>query len=580
MLQSEALDILKLGYNVFLTGAAGAGKTYVLNAFVAHLREHSVPVAVTASTGIAATHLSGQTIHSWCGFGTKEALTEADLEVIRSDRRLRSAIGKARVLIIDEISMLHSRQLDMVDRITKMVRGGDDPFGGLQVVLCGDFFQLPPVTKGVDPQKFAYLSQAWQTGNFTVCYLHEQHRQLSDPLLDVLNQIRSGTAGEHTKIPLRTRYKKPPIDPNGEPFVPTLLYAKNVNVDSLNDAELARLPGEPRAFEMTCEGFRAHVDALKRNCLAPEKLFLKPGAQVMFVKNSPEQLFVNGTRGVVESFDPVDGWPEVRTLDGEIICAEPEEWRFEEGGITRASVTQVPLRLAWAITIHKSQGMTLDAVEVDLSDAFEPGMGYVALSCVRTFAGLKLMGLNEMALRVHPEVLKRDEEFQKESLKAASTLQEMDVKDRDGRQRQTLIVRFGAAAQSKKTPRPHAEPAQHARKKPRSKPERTPTHIVTRDLVCQGKPLEVIAESRGLSVGTIISHLEKLKGDRELPDIRHLREGISDEDFEAIFSALSESEDGKLRPVWEKLGSKFAFDTIRLVRLFVGGEESSSSGSA
>ena len=162
MTQSEALDILKLGHNVFLTGAAGSGKTYVLNEFIAHLRQHKIGVGVTASTGIAATHLSGTTIHSWAGIGIKDLLEPTDIEKLLEKSRLKSRFAKTKVLIIDEISMLHGARLDMVDQVCRAFKDEIKPFGGLQVVLCGDLFQLPPVTKDRKPPDFVHKSAAWR----------------------------------------------------------------------------------------------------------------------------------------------------------------------------------------------------------------------------------------------------------------------------------------------------------------------------------------------------------------------------------------------------------------------------------
>jgi ATP-dependent DNA helicase PIF1 len=212
MRQDEAFSLLKMGKNVFLTGEAGSGKTYLLNQYIHYLKAHQVEVAVTASTGIAATHLQGTTIHSWSGIGVRDHLAQKDLEKLLTTDRIKRNYQKTKVLIIDEISMLHQHQLDMVDTIARYILKCDQAFGGIQMVLCGDFFQLPPVSSvsSVEEKQFAFESSAWRAGDFQVCYLHEQHRQGNDPLLTVLNDIRSGTAGEHTKIPLRTRYKKEP----------------------------------------------------------------------------------------------------------------------------------------------------------------------------------------------------------------------------------------------------------------------------------------------------------------------------------------------------------------------------------
>ena len=162
MLQEKALAILKSGKNVFLTGSAGTGKTYVLNQYIEYLKERKITVAITASTGIAATHMNGMTIHSWAGIGVKEHLTNANLVSMRSKKYLKDHLEKVKVLILDEISMLHKNQLNLVDTVLKYFKNNDEPFGGIQVVLCGDFFQLPPIgNQGeLSRDKFSFMSEA------------------------------------------------------------------------------------------------------------------------------------------------------------------------------------------------------------------------------------------------------------------------------------------------------------------------------------------------------------------------------------------------------------------------------------
>jgi ATP-dependent DNA helicase PIF1 len=181
---------------------------------------------------------------------------------------------------------------------------------------------------------------------------------------------------------------------------------------------LARLPGKAHIFTMVAKGPEAFVRTLKRGCLSPEKLELKQGAVVMFTKNDPAGRYVNGTLGVVDDFDAEDGYTVVRTRGGKRILAEPSKWKIDENGKERASVTQVPLKLAWAMTVHKSQGMSLDAAVIDLARAFEYGQGYVALSRLRSLSGLHLLGLNERALRVHPLAVEKDAEFRAASAAA------------------------------------------------------------------------------------------------------------------------------------------------------------------
>ncbi len=564
MQQSEALSILKMGMNVFLTGAAGSGKTYLLNQYIQHLKRNYVETAVTASTGIAATHLQGVTIHSWSGIGVKDSLTKRDLEKFLEpkEKRIKRNYLKTHVLIIDEISMLHPHQLDMVDTIARFIRRSDDAFGGMQVVLCGDFFQLPPVSRRVDldqEKQFAYEAKSWEAGEFRICYLDEQHRQGDDALLTVLNDIRNGTAGEQTKVSLRTRYKK---EPQGA-VKATKLYSRNVNVDVMNQQALDVLPGQEKIFFMTSDGFvPALIQGLKKNCLAPEKLALKTGAEVMFVKNHPMNRYTNGTRSIVVGFDKQEGWPVVKTYDNAIITVTPDEWTYEENGMVRARIQQLPLRLAWAITIHKSQGMTLDAAEIDLGDAFEPGMGYVALSRVRSLSGLKLMNLNEIALKVHPDVLQYDKQLKATSLNVVEFLKSLSEKEILSRIEATLLQRF------KGSENPVPKKASRVKKQ---KPEKILTHIVTLDMLKEKLSIESIASKRGLAKVTIVNHIEKILNLKlaEKAELAHLRDNIPSKAFEVIADAFKKSEDGKLKPIFEAFQGKYSYDDIHVVRLLI-----------
>lgn len=190
MTQSQTLEIMKTGANIFLTGEPGSGKTYVLNQYIDWLIARDIPVAITASTGIAATHIGGTTIHSWSGIGARDTLTQYDLDHLMSNEKTVRRIKKSRVLIIDEISMLDGRVLDMVESVCRTMKQSGDSFGGMQVVLVGDFFQLPPIAGRGEMSRFAFESRAWASAKFLTCYLSEQHRQEDDLLLGLLNSIR------------------------------------------------------------------------------------------------------------------------------------------------------------------------------------------------------------------------------------------------------------------------------------------------------------------------------------------------------------------------------------------------------
>ncbi len=392
------------GKPVFLTGAPGAGKTYVLNEFVRRAQARGRRVAVTASTGIAATHIGGSTIHSWSGLGIRDSLSGADRKWLGANARLVKRYNAVDVLVIDEVSMLHGQRLDMVNEACKLLRQNDTPFGGLQVILVGDLFQLPPVSRGSDLADFAHTSAAWAELQPQICYLSEQHRQTgSDGLLELLEAMRRGDVNEFHESMLNDRLQQRP--PRAGAI--TRLFAHNVDVDAINQKHLAAITSASQTFAMQTRGAASRVETLKRSVLAPENLELKIGAEVMFVANNFAEGFVNGSRGQVIGFK--NGSPVVKLNDkNRTIQVEPHSWSLSEDGRVRAEVSQLPLRLAWAITIHKSQGMSLDAAEIDLARAFTPGMGYVALSRVRSLDGLYLLGINNMALAMHPVIYEFD----------------------------------------------------------------------------------------------------------------------------------------------------------------------------
>jgi ATP-dependent DNA helicase PIF1 len=399
MRQLQALQVMMSGTNVFLTGAPGAGKTYVLNEFIRRAQRQGKVIAVTASTGIAATHLGGTTIHSWSGLGIRDELSSEDRHWLATNERLAKRYNSTDVLVIDEVSMLHGMRLDMVNEAAKLLRKNEAPFGGMQVILVGDLFQLPPISRNNDVLDFIHLARAWLELGPKMCYITEQHRQAdSDSLLELLEAMRQGELETmHTDLIQERLGKKPESNQ-----AVTKLYSHNIDVESINQHHLEALESDSKIFYMQTKGNKARLEQLTKSVLAPEILVLKVGAEVMFVANNFSDGFVNGSRGKVVDFN--GDHPVVELLSGKIIRVEPHSWSLTEDGRVRAEVAQLPLRLAWAITIHKSQGMSLDAAEIDLSRAFTPGMGYVALSRVRSLDGLYLNGINRMALTLHPQI--------------------------------------------------------------------------------------------------------------------------------------------------------------------------------
>lgn len=414
MTQAEALTILNSGASVLLTGAAGTGKTYTLQSFIKEAKKQGKHVAVTATTGLAATHLNGTTIHAWSGMGVFDAVEKQLLQRLGKARRER--INKVDILIIDEISMLHDFRLDMVDEIMRYVRDNQEPFGGVQVVLCGDFFQLPPVNRhGGRQGSFITDSQVWHKNVFSVCYLEEQYRQQNDQqYAAILNGIRAGVLLRSQLDILQERSQATP-----EEDVPyTRLLTVNVDVDKVNAKHLEGIDGAVHEYDMYMTGSKQHREQLMRSCLAPETLRLKLGAQVMCIKNSQDRKYVNGSLGTVVGFEKGTDHPIIALTSGKEVTIRPDSWELSDGEEVLARLTQLPLRLAWAITVHKSQGMTLDAARIDLSRAFVEGMGYVALSRVRSLENLILEGLNNTALRVSSIARQIDTELRQKSEEA------------------------------------------------------------------------------------------------------------------------------------------------------------------
>jgi ATP-dependent DNA helicase PIF1 len=404
MNQGLALEIMLSEESVLLTGPAGAGKTYLLNRFIKLAKNEGKHVSVTATTGLAATHLGGTTIHSWAGIGVMDSLPPNFADHFSKGRY--EIIEKTDVLVIDEISMLHDYRLDMVDEVCRVVRKKDEPFGGIQVVMSGDFFQLPPINRGESRQgSFVVNSRVWQELDPVICYLEEQHRQDDEQLLGILNALRAGDIRRHHAEALLARTDSEA--PDGMSL--TELHTVNVDVDRINLLRLTELEGDELQYTQSTTGSTNYVENLQRSVLAPEVLRLKKGALVMAVKNAADKRFANGSIGTVIDFEPSTEYPIVEFRSGKVISMLPETWELRDGDKKRASISQVPLRLAWAITVHKSQGMTLDAARIDLRKAFVEGMGYVALSRVKNLENLYLTGINRMALSISEEAQRIDE---------------------------------------------------------------------------------------------------------------------------------------------------------------------------
>ncbi|MGP5437441.1 AAA family ATPase [Psychrobacter alimentarius] len=642
MRQSSALDILKTGQNVFLTGSAGSGKTYTLNQYIDYLRARRVPVAVTASTGIAATHMSGTTIHSWSGIGIKDELSDRDLSNLSRKQFLADRLKDTAVLIIDEISMLHAKQLNLVSQVLKYVRKNDKAFGGIQVVVAGDFFQLPPIgSKGeTNREKFAFMSEAWLDAKFHICYLSEQHRQVSEAanggldLDDILNQIRRQEVTFEAIAALESTFDQD-VD-----IKRTRLYTHNLNVNKINDKELAALEGDMMRFEATSTGDSKLVETLKKTVRTQDELILKVGSKVMFIKNNTELGVSNGTMGELIGFAAVkiedsqedssalieedetdedkdtskqtkdktkkekdsdkkssktkktstQKMPVVRLNSGREVVAEPEEWIIEdETGEVLASYEQVPLCLAWAITIHKSQGMTLEAAEIDLSRTFELGQGYVALSRLKSLAGLQLLGMNDMSLQLDPLARGADRRFLVLSDEADANYAMLDEESMTQAHEKFILKSGGTLSKSiidayanlQKKRREQLQTQQDKKQKLGNQvsDKSDSTLLATRILLEESLSIAEISQARQLSQSTIMRHIAELRSQDSSLLCDHLRP--DDEVMTAVGNAYIAikvannpndfNDDGsiKLRPIFDHLKQSIDYNTIRLALIFI-----------
>lgn len=589
MNQSTALNILKSWKNVFLTGQAGSGKTYVLNKYIQYLHDYGVHVAITASTGIAATHIGGVTIHSRSWIGIKDSLTERDIDLIAQKENVYKNVSKAKVLIIDEISMLSANTLDLVDRVCQSIRRDRRPFGGLQVILCGDFFQLPPVFRaqavetqadslfqdlnaGVDKKRFAFASTAWKYAEFVMCYLDTQHRQTDNSFGAILDELRTGEVSERS-IALLLERKNQLIDH------PSLvkLYTHNIDVDRINLEELNKLTTEEQSYKCKATGDKKLIEVIKKGMLAMEILTLKIWAQVIFLKNNATKGYFNGSTGVVVWFEGFDKLPLVKLKNDTVIKVEPEAWSIENGFDSVAEVYQVPLKLARAITVHKSQGMTLDAAEVDLARVFEPGQAYVALSRLRSLDGLNLLGLNISWLTAHPLVVRADKYF-----KDQSTLVASDYEIFLEHELELLHSTFMKLIGGKLVTGDGDDNWNNQPKKQKTQSTKKPlvagqTLLQTLELVQKGMSIQDIAKERELTYTTIMDHIAKLRPLYPEVNFEYFRpsESVMSKIQKAI-ATLSDNPDNlnadgtwKSKPVFDALGWSLWYPEIKFWLLFM-----------
>lgn len=396
--QQAAFDAALRGENIFITGAGGTGKSEVLKRIIEAIRVKGDIVAVTASTGIAAVRVGGSTIHAFLGtslMGTRREVEnheEYDLLTYKAKRRS----NKMDTLVIDEISMLRADYVDMMDWWLRTLRGEDKPFGGVQVIFVGDFLQLPPVIRREETvlKVYAFESEAWRQARLKVHNLRECFRQDDVEFFGMLSRVRVGDVTGEVLEYFNRRYAA------ALPSEPTRLYSRNKDVNRINLAKLERLEGQPVSYTAQMYGSPGYCKRLALSCIAEETLVLKVGAPVIFIRNGYADsdmgfeeripLYVNGQKGAI--VDIGARYVEVMAEDGEVHTVMAAQWEYKNADQeVVASMTQIPVKLAWALTTHKAQGMTLDPMSCDIADCFEKGQAYVALSRAKRVEGLSLV---------------------------------------------------------------------------------------------------------------------------------------------------------------------------------------------
>ncbi|XP_039928879.1 ATP-dependent DNA helicase PIF1 [Hirundo rustica] len=423
--QEAVLGAVRSGKSIFFTGSAGegprplsstprgeswpltpcfslegTGKSFLLKRIVGSLPPNIT--YATASTGVAACHIGGTTLHAFAGIGSGKAPLEQCIQLAERPG-VRQHWLACQHLIIDEISMVDGKFFDKLEAVARAVRKRDEPFGGIQLIICGDFLQLPPVCKANEETKFCFQAKSWRKCIHINMELTEVRRQTDKTFVSLLSAIRVGRCTEEvTRQLMQTAAHRSERDG----ILATRLCTHKDDVETTNERRLQQLPGEVHMFE-ALDSDPMLVKLIDAQCPVGGRVELKLGAQVMLAKNlDVSQGLVNGARGVVVGFESEQkGLPKVRFLCGVTQIIKMEKWVIKGPSGVHLSRQQLPLKLAWAISIHKSQGMSLDCVEISLSRVFESGQAYVALSRARSLAGLRVLDFDPKVVRADPAVL-------------------------------------------------------------------------------------------------------------------------------------------------------------------------------
>ena len=528
--QTKGLDVLERQGNVFLTGAAGTGKSFLLQRYLAGRPSESFPIV--ASTGAAAVLIGGRTFHSFFGLGILEGGHDATVVRALRSGKLVNRLNRACCVIIDEVSMLSGTTLKAAETVARRARGRHEPWGGLRIIAVGDFAQLPPVTPDNKGKDWAFLHHVWQESDFQPALLSTVMRTQDIEFLTILNFVREGIVNDAVCEFLNRRIAASTDHAEG-----TRLYPHRAQAESYNLRRLEAISRPLHSFQTQYVGKEKFIEAAKKVVPIPETLLLKEGALIMMRKNdiTGGLHYVNGSLGYIE--DIADDSLAIKLFSGEEIDVGKAKFSYLDGdGIEVIAAWNFPVTLAWATTIHKAQGASLDRMIVDLHALWEPGQAYVALSRVRSGSGLMIERWSPISILAEPLVT----EFY-------NTLAE---------QAQKYVPRPLYVP-----PRLKQEPSNEKQKVGFVRQQRA--QRIAR-LIKEKVSLANIAEQCGVKPERIVLYIEKLLASGTKFDLQYLTSDIPEQ--QKIIDAFENCGHDLLKPVFDALGGKVPYDTLRLIR--------------
>ena len=555
----------KTDMSLFLTGKAGTGKTTFLREVVRYTKKKCI---VLAPTGIAAVNAGAMTIHSFFQFGLGPFVQgviepKSDFRINKSKLEL---IRHLQLLIIDEVSMVRADLMDHIDVELRRIRRNSKPFGGVQLLMIGDLQQLPPIAHGGEDELlrqyyktlYFFSSAALKSMKYSCIELKNVYRQTDRHFIDILNHARDCTLTSQDVSDLNARYI-PGFSPKPEDGYIRLM-THNRQVDYVNETELEKLDSKPYTFVAAVTGTFP-----EESYPTADSLTLKKGAQVMFIKNDPERRFINGTLGEVKSIDKNS--IAVRLAEsGMIIDVEPMDWQniryqFDEESKEISSkqigrFKQYPLKAAWAITVHKSQGLTFDKAIIDVHAAFSPGQAYVALSRCRTLDGLVLSSPVSASVFMRDNAVDAYMNYISSPVEdlAFSSCYEYFEYEKKPDPEEVAPVKKVKVNQEKPKKVNKEEPRDDTGKK-------LNTFEYSYWLYNQGNTVEQIAEKRGLNQSTIEGHLARYVASGDI-DVHEFVDGDTLQKVEAY--CMEHPEEKALKPIFEHFDAKIPYNVLRM----------------